>query len=499
MRRLQSTNLPGFLSNGESPPQLTGGTGPWRASFELRSITPILGGGVHSFEPDKVDFVRVPAIRGQLRWWWRGLFQKPDEQPDTLFAQEARLWGGVGVPGHGREGDKEPPGLRSRVRITVEVLEHGAVKPAGIHKWGDRQLKAAPYWTDGQKLGYALFPLQRPQKEREKFEQEQLRSSRREEMPTRLLHTGLNFRLHVSLASPEPKEVAEVLASIWAWIYFGGLGARTRRGFGALELKKLDLPENDRKVWSGLFQGPVRPVDSEVLSWLMGLEPVASPCGALWPFEIILGRPSRQAPRIHEEMVGYLKSFRQDTGFARDPGQRGPGESRWPEPDLVRVLTPVDGPRFAHEPSAETVELVKAGLVGAPRAAFGLPIQIQFKDERDKRANATLLPPEAKRWPSPLLLRPISCANGEYLAAAILLPISPPDQVELEFGTKPGEEEGKKEKKVCRVASSAGAQFDIAKLLKSTKGNALEAFANWLQTTKGFKRISPPRRGGSHA
>jgi CRISPR-associated protein Cmr1 len=500
MRRIQSTNLPGFLSRGESPPQSSGGEpGPWRASFELRGITPILGGGVLSFEPDQVDFVRIPAIRGQLRWWWRGLFQKAGDDPNTLFAQEARLWGGVGVPGHGREGDKEPPGLRSRVRITVEILDCGTVKPSGFHEWGDFQLKAVPRWTLGSGLGYALFPLQRGKEARSAHQQRA--GASREPMPAASVRVGLRFRLHVSVigsapnTAPSPEDVTQVLASLWAWISFGGLGARTRRGFGALELKEPPdlavLP--DSAIWSRLLRGPDQ---DGILSWLKELEHIASPCGVLWPLEILSDKNAAPtAAHVHEDMVAHLRYFRQGTEFARDPGKRGPGESRWPEADLVRVLAP-QGSSFSHEPSAETVELVRAGQVGAPRAAFGLPIQIQFKKGGgDESGNATLLPLDAKRWPSPLLLRPLRCSTGKYLPAAILLPIrlSAEAEVELEHEAEPGK------RKKRHVKRSAGAQLDIARLLKATDGDALEAFASWLEKEKRFERISLPPKGAPRA
>ncbi len=44
-------------------------TEPWLLDVELpiECITPVIGGGVESFEPDEIDVVRVPSLRGQLQ------------------------------------------------------------------------------------------------------------------------------------------------------------------------------------------------------------------------------------------------------------------------------------------------------------------------------------------------------------------------------------------------------------------------------------------------
>ncbi len=90
----------------------------------VRAITPVLGGGVESFVPDTVDVVRVPSIRGAIRWWWRAL--QPQLSLDELRAAERRVWGGVG-----RNADEAS--TASPVRIDVRVTNKGQVVPAGMH------------------------------------------------------------------------------------------------------------------------------------------------------------------------------------------------------------------------------------------------------------------------------------------------------------------------------------------------------------------------------
>ena len=57
----------------------------------LRTITPVVGGGVQAGDPDTVDIVRVPSIRGHLRAFWRALGEEPD--PVQLRERERDLLG----------------------------------------------------------------------------------------------------------------------------------------------------------------------------------------------------------------------------------------------------------------------------------------------------------------------------------------------------------------------------------------------------------------------
>ncbi len=430
---------------------------------------------MNSFEPDTVDIVRIPSIRGQLRWWWRSLYQDWQEDSsgavaDRIFAEEARLWGGVGLPGEGGADAPESPGRRSRVGLSVKVLSPGEVVPAGVHELGnDGRPKALPRWTIGRRLGYALFPLQIRQNERQGNRALQTRSCR----------TELRFRLNLTVPGtapgmgPDAAEIVQVLASLWAWIFFGGIGARTRRGFGTLEPAEAPVLESftgfDDTVWKRLFQAPA---ENKLFDWLKDFERAAAPRGRVWPPQVLTGGLCRSPQDAHGEVVDRLRCFRQERGTGREPGGDRPGRSYWPEPNLLRTLAPPGGP-FTHEPPADMARQVEEGEVGAPRAAFGLPIQVQFKDHGDQRANATLQPPGAGRWPSPLLLRPLRSASGRYWPVVVILPFRPPAQVEVKYGEH--------HKPIVPVARSAGSRDPIARLLSSNGGNALQAFTAWLK------------------
>lgn len=490
---------PSFLS--EPPPAGTVGAPYPRATLELRTITPVVGGGVDTFEPDKVEGVRVPGIRGQLRWWWRQLYARKGETADQLFEREARLWGGVGV----QEGDDaEVPGLRSVVQVqaTAQPGWQNAVKPAGEHPARPGKIAgAAPRWFDNPRdnvLGYALFPLQQDEEERK-------RGGEGRSVPTKSIRQELRFRLVLtwrSLRRSSPPETAlpQVLAALWAWIHLGGIGARTRRGFGAVELATAlsleNFPSEVEPRWLRLFD----PTDNRNLETrLRELPALGNPSNPDWPPRLLAGAGTNDPLRALKSLLRAMQAFRQGRDVGRDPGTRFPvGRSRWPEPNLLRLLA---------DPTANWEHPIPEGLaeqlrdMGAPRAAFGLPIEAKFKEDRsgpppgrkaDSDANARILPSDDRyeRWASPVLLRPVPDGRS-YRPLVVLLRGERPSAVRLEVAGK---------KAVVPVARVTGSRDLIKTYLGRAKGNALEAFAAWLKDKRGFREIrvgADP--GGAHA
>ena len=500
MRRLRSSPWPETLR--QEPPEVR--RTPWQARFQLATITPVAGGGVESFEPDQVDIVRIPGIRGQLRSWWRTLYGAAQlrgtggaaERAEALFQREAKLWGGVGADADG--GGSRP----SRVRLQVHVRDPGQVSPAGWHDPGPRGLKVVPRWTVGNQLGYALFPFQRSAEERREH-------GAHESMPTREVRRDLRFELEVTLRgelpeqAPEPGHVEQVLATLWAWIHFGGLGGRTRRGFGALMLAEppeLDGVDGAAAVaWRRLFRGP----GGDPVAWCRELVAHAASTSPRLPRLALCGPSRPRADRAHQELIEHLRVFRQGEDVGRDPGRghsgpgRRPGESRWPEPHLLRLeraRDPAERRRYAHPPSEEAKQAFEDGELAAPRAAFGLPIQVGFKDPEDKRANAHILPggaADSRRWTSPLILRPLATADGRYAPIAVVLG-SGPESVRIEM----------QDHRVAgprKVRAAAGARPPISHHLGRAGGDALEAFALWLRQKHRYQLfLGQPAGGARH-
>lgn len=492
MRRFPETS-PAFLSY--RPPSRASGKGLLDLAIPLALITPMVGGGVEPHTPDDVSPVRLSAVRGQLRQWWRWLHlpAEPGARGEDAALREVTLWGGV-------LGDKA---ISSRVRLSVEQVQRGEAIPAGYHKLKNGKLAVLPE-LEGACVGldYALFPLQRQKSELQ---------GKTADVPTRLVRATLVFALRVQIEDrPEVAErlnvapelcadrADEALAALWAWIYFGGLGARTRRGLGALKLngpvqRLAGVWPMATPGWERLF-GPLSRED-----WTTGANQVLrrSPGSRAAGGELWVGPHARTSAQAHQQLIGKLRTFRQAPGEARAPGKRGPhGRSHWPEPNVLRGLREVattNPMRWEHAPGSDAVaDAEKSDLdtrvMGLPRAAFGLPLEVQFKDDLDKPASASVLPEERKveRLASPLLMRPVQLKDGAY-PVLLRLPLELDTKrwrVRVKFKDKSGEP-------LAPVYRSGGAGRPVSDRLRATKpqGDAVGAFLEWLKNTANFWRV----------
>lgn len=314
---------------------------PTQITVNCELITPMYGGGVKAGEVDCKMPIRASALRGQLRFWWRLLkdASNPSLTSEDLFKAECALWGGISSTGP------------KASQVTLQVKADPA---------GRRDLIAS---CDNKNriqrnFDYVLI-LEKGQN-------------------PRLLKEGYKFELILSLNSAATKaQQAEVMEALRWWASFGGVGARTRRGLGAVKATRCN---------SALT--PVSEQQVKAKGGKMVLKPSASSAVDAW-----------------RTAVSRLKDFRQKPGVGRN---HGPGRSHWPEPDAIR--------RFAgHHAPNHPVDAF-------PRAAFGLPIVFHFKDPSDP-ADHTLEPDNgnSNRMASPLILRPYFDGTA-YCPLALLLP-----------------------------------------------------------------------------
>lgn len=301
--------------------------------------TPMYGGGVTPGEVDRELPIRPGAIRGQLRFWWRLLYGA-DDDPGTVFSAESALWGGIATKGP----------RASQVAVHV------------------RRESEAKRMVNGRSKDFPTYSL----------------ILERGDDPF-LLKDGYKFTLTLrfsgAVTDVQRNQVIETLR--W-WASFGGVGARTRRGLGAVRASSNDVE--------------LKPVLSEEVESRSG-----------W---MLVGPAGSHAIEAWKNAVETLRDFRQRPNVGRNPGQGSrPGRSRWPEPDAIRRRT--DQHARGHEPSHEA-----GGCY--PRAAFGLPIVFHFKNPGDP-PDAVLEPCRGDRMASPLILRPYFDGSA-YRPLALLLP-----------------------------------------------------------------------------
>jgi len=426
---------------------------------ELELVTPVLGGAAVPRTIDEVDVVRVPSIRGQLRFWWRALNLQRSKAPAELHTKESELFG--------RAAEKE--GGRSEVEICLHVLARGGCDTQDI------ELGKTPG-------DYALFPAR---SERKRKPDEKPPAPRRK--------PGTQFTLELRAPKERLEELRPVLR---AWILFGGYGSRTRRGLGSLTVtgadkaswlpKEASLAEFERLFSRDVFAQEVVPAELAQTPRLAGAS-------------LLVGEPVAGAEQAWTTALNWLRDFRQGTDTGARVSGLGklqpdrPSISNWPEADKIRHLT---GKKRSHEP--------RYGPDPAwPRAAFGLPIVGQFqKKARDggKKARDGGIYDEPdpfeltwkdgeglhNRLASPLIVKAMPLANGEFVPIALWLARAwPPDgEVVLRMGgqEKPG----------------SAAPFD--KLLGEKdpalfpplegKSSLRDAFLDWLGSEKKATRIA---------
>ncbi|MCP1392984.1 MAG: type III-B CRISPR module RAMP protein Cmr1, partial [Methanothrix harundinacea] len=166
-------------------------------SYQIQLITPLFGGGAKAGENDEVTIIRPSSVRGHLRFWWRTTSGAKFERVEELRQREGEIWGTTKNP--------------SKVIIGVTIKSSGDSYPCARYQEG---------WSlprfEKNHPPYVLFPFQG--------------NIRKNVKPANCI---ANITIDLELTYPEiiSRDVEE---AIWAWTYFGGLGARTRRGSGAL-------------------------------------------------------------------------------------------------------------------------------------------------------------------------------------------------------------------------------------------------------------------------
>jgi CRISPR-associated protein Cmr1 len=340
-----------------------------RIEATLRFITPMFGGGVklntqspHHKEHDRITPVRGASLRGQLRTWWRRTCD-PTLAPAVLKAREAVLWGWASTQ------DAPAKGL-------VSLATGGNLQPAPVAVYRADNPRR-PIDDYGAPLAYGAFPLQPAHDAQDQNSGSLTRWQGDFSVQIEMLDLSSSevYRARAEQAwgrrGPELDEVlwAEVEQAWLAFTTFGGLGGRTRRGFGAV-----------------MQITPKAPTLTEALDRLGW-------AGRAAHFEVPQG-----AEKAHKDALAKLQRFRQGKGLGRNDGNQPnrPGRSRWPEPDELRRITNTHAPQ--HSPEHPVRKF--------PRAAFGMPIIVHFIGHREP-SNQTLQPSGAERLASPLILRPV--------------------------------------------------------------------------------------------
>jgi CRISPR-associated protein Cmr1 len=261
----------------------------------------------------------------------------------------------------------------------------------------------------------------------------------------------------------------DIETAVWAWVNFGGLGARTRRGCGALlcqEFAPRDINELDRWFKNASFNSA-----SDVRAW------PAMPSGAL------VGNQAEAPIDVWKKAISLLQALRQGEGVGRNPGQQHsrPGRSRWPEPETIRRVT---GRR-----SSQHIRLAHVPDDAFPRAEFGLPIVFHFQGQGEP-PDTVLYPSSApdgegrERMASPLILKPLALADRKAVPLIMRLVTPPLTGVDLRQGSSLLNLPVSTVMQASRLAT-----YRDSPLADSSVGSAVEAFLQHARNN-GFREIT---------
>jgi len=424
--------------------------------FKIELITPMFGGGVEPRTNDPSFPIRPTAIRGQLEFWWRATVGAQYTTLGELRAAQSDIWGSTE--------------RASRVQVLVENVNAGKPEQCARFEMDNKnpgKYRSMPAWNqpfNNSTLPYALFPFQG-----------QLAKGRTavEVEPASCIQQA-SFRLIIRCPTDFWPQVEP---AVWAWVNFGGLGGRTRRGCGAILCK--ELAPKDRNELIGLCEPFV----------------LNAPAPRDWPTlaaAILVGGEQSDAIPAWDHVIGRFKHFRQGVDFGRTPGQQSnrPGRSRWPEPETLREITELNAdrqrsghPRLSAIPSD-----------ALPRAELGLPIVFHFQGQGEPQ-DTVLYPSDdadgkkRERMASPLILKPLALGNGNALP--LILRLKSPDLAGVDLRQKvQGQEQSLPLPNPTHIRDAALAGYVNSPLARSPNGSALEAFLAEA-AAQGFTEVTP--------
>ncbi|MDW8464750.1 MAG: type III-B CRISPR module RAMP protein Cmr1 [Chloroherpetonaceae bacterium] len=177
---------------------------PKKVEFNCTVITPMFLAGADQNKPE----LRVPSLRGELRWWLRALLGATTIQnADDLFSKESEVFGSV---------DKV-----SEVTIKLSIVQEASDRASNLFQQHN-QMQGMRYLWYSTNLGQNNRPYFKPE----------------------------DTQFKVSFISKNDDALKKAICAFWALSVCGGLGTRSRRGAGSFsaritysDIEKNHLPE----------------------------------------------------------------------------------------------------------------------------------------------------------------------------------------------------------------------------------------------------------------
>lgn len=349
---------------------------------EYKLITPLFGGGVEPNTPDPVTIIRATEIRGHLRFWWRATRGGQFKTIEELKQAEDAIWGAAAKFDKDGKVISGPSGLDIRVEIkNIDDIQHIPTYKVQTNDKGEFTAR----YTCHIVPEYLSFPL-KPQRD--------VLEEMKYDTPIYYVATNIKFKLFI-ITNKTFKD--DIDAALWAWETFGGIGARTRRGFGAIKrlYNDSELPPSSTSEFSDWIS---KKCNAHIISKnnIDNLPILSSSLN----FSTI--PPKDTIIKVWRILSDKLKNFRSktdDTPFRKN------------DVGAIRNL-------FMNKHYKTDVNNFQRSYLGLPIAYQNLKRVYRSGEKIEK---ASLHGKQQQRLASPVILRPIACRDGKFIGIALQL------------------------------------------------------------------------------
>lgn len=351
----------------------------------FKTVTPLFLGGA---EPNKQAELRVPSVKGAMRFWYRAI------DPDYR-ANEPKIFGSTD---------------EGQAKFTLRIKNHKE-SSTGFQKsnYGSFTDGTGTHGKNG--IIYLGYPLETGSGDRGNYQQRKFIDT------NEVIGLELLFK-----EPPDEKTRKAVLSSLWLLGHIGGLGFRCRRGFGTVSLKEMSA---DREKWLEIESlQPAHDTDS-TKKWIEEFRKGLEVLRQWFP-----GQTKNDHTVFGKNTYFYLYENGSLDGNGHKAWEHAFNEAGRTMQDFRNRLGPdyqnvknhlakKEEQRLARENPPSTPSIVPgvtpAWLVSPPeRSCFGLPLTFQYQSLNKagyRNKSVTFLGNEHDRSASPLFIRIIEI-NG---------------------------------------------------------------------------------------
>ena len=332
---------------------------------KFRIVTPLFMSGANLKKAE----LRVPSIKGVLRFWWRALMLGRLGSIENMKSEEARIFGSAGKEGQSRIHLRLSPPDNENFFDVGKVLTYanGGVAGAGIRY-----------------LGYGLMDTRSGKLTRSSLKGPSERSLK------------LLFK-----SNTKEEDVKSVEVALIAMGLLGGLGSRSRRGYGSFSL--LELKNKGAKV----FEQPKDRDDLRSKIQDLFKDYDIKPYSELPPYTAYSTGTRIDVLDLGEDPLRLLNCLGEAMMMYRSYGRNGKVNGR----DAERIFD--DDHDLVRKAITDRVE------THPRRVVFGLPHNYHFSNSGE---NVGVKPEKHERRASPLFLHIQELDNGQYAVVTTMMP-----------------------------------------------------------------------------